>query len=207
MKVFTKQKQNKNNLGFTMLFASLVGALVVAVGIAILNITLKQITLASASRESQQAFFSADSGVECALFLDRGAGFSDCRLGFFATPSTTASAGFSVCGVEPSNVSHLSTPGDVQCFGRELNYQGYFNHTSLNAYTEQNSFILEDPTPFVNGSGNDNGNMCFTVFVTKKIDDPSTPEDDTKTIIESRGYNTCADTVNKFERAIRTETR
>lgn len=68
MNIFTHFSQTER--GFTLLYASLMGSLLLAIGAAILNITLKELILSSAGRESQFAFFAADSGAECALYWD-----------------------------------------------------------------------------------------------------------------------------------------
>lgn len=59
-----------DNKGFTLLFAVLVSVLVLAVGASIINIALKQTILSGAGRESQYAFYAANSGLECALYWD-----------------------------------------------------------------------------------------------------------------------------------------
>lgn len=56
--------------GFTLLISVLVGSILLALGFAIYNIVSKDILLSSAGRESQFAFYAADSGIECALFWD-----------------------------------------------------------------------------------------------------------------------------------------
>lgn len=58
------------NRGFIMLFSVLISSLLVAVGLSIFNLTLKEITLSTAGRESQIAFYAANSGMECALYWD-----------------------------------------------------------------------------------------------------------------------------------------
>jgi Tfp pilus assembly protein PilX len=60
----------KKNRGFTVLFAVIVSALILAIGISIANITLKQIRISSLGRESQIAFYAADSGSECVIYYD-----------------------------------------------------------------------------------------------------------------------------------------
>jgi hypothetical protein len=68
--------KNYNNLriktvgGYTVLFAVLVSSLILAVGVGIMSITLKEITLSIAGRESQFAFYAADSGLECARYWE-----------------------------------------------------------------------------------------------------------------------------------------
>lgn len=65
-----KKSKIKNSQGYTILFAVLVSSLMLSIGIAVFNITLKEFRLSSAGRESQFAFFAADTGAECALYWD-----------------------------------------------------------------------------------------------------------------------------------------
>ncbi|MES2134903.1 MAG: pilus assembly PilX N-terminal domain-containing protein [Patescibacteria group bacterium] len=60
----------KSQRGFTLLLAVLIGSILIAIGSAIFNIVSKQIILSSSGRESQFAFFAADTGIECALYWD-----------------------------------------------------------------------------------------------------------------------------------------
>ncbi len=57
--------------GFVLLFAVLVSSVVLAIGTGIFNIAIKELALSRASRDSQFAFFAADTGAECAFFWDR----------------------------------------------------------------------------------------------------------------------------------------
>jgi hypothetical protein len=56
--------------GFTVLLAALVSSIVLALGTSIFLIAKKQITLSALGRDSQFAFYAADSGAECALYWD-----------------------------------------------------------------------------------------------------------------------------------------
>ena len=56
--------------GYTLLFAVLISALVLGVGVSILNIARKELLLNSSARESQYAFYAADTGYECAVYWD-----------------------------------------------------------------------------------------------------------------------------------------
>ncbi len=56
--------------GFTLLMAALVGALMLALSISIVSIVRKSVTLSSIGRDSQFAFYAADSAAECALYWD-----------------------------------------------------------------------------------------------------------------------------------------
>src|SRR4051812_46021438 len=66
--MFRRFKNKK--FGFTLLFASLIVSLLLAIGLAILDITYQQLILSSAAKESKFAFYTADSGIECGLYLD-----------------------------------------------------------------------------------------------------------------------------------------
>ena len=61
---------SQSERGFVLLLGSLIGSLLLVVGLAIFNITLKEVILSSAARESQFAFYAADTGIECALNWD-----------------------------------------------------------------------------------------------------------------------------------------
>lgn len=157
-----------------MLYASLIGSLVLAIGLAILNVTIKQITLASAGRESQHAFYSADTGVECAFYLERGGGNDACgdgvfgnadRLSYCETDSAGESVSYSCAG---QNVNLIGAPVSTT--------DGVVSQFSVDAYPSTE-------------------NICFNVSVTKQAGH--------NPVIESRGYNTCdPNSTNRFERAI-----
>lgn len=54
--------------GFVMLFSVLISSMLVVIGLSIFNITLKELTISTSGRESQVAFYAANSGIECALY-------------------------------------------------------------------------------------------------------------------------------------------
>lgn len=56
--------------GFTILFASLVSSLLLAVGLVIFDITYKQAVFSAVVRDSNFAIYAADTGLECALYWD-----------------------------------------------------------------------------------------------------------------------------------------
>lgn len=67
------KKQRKIKIGekgYTLLFAVLVSSLVLAIAISILTISKKEFLLATSARDSASAFYSADAGLECAVYGD-----------------------------------------------------------------------------------------------------------------------------------------
>jgi hypothetical protein len=57
--------------GFTLLVAVVLSSVALAIGLSLLNISYKQVLLASAAKQSQNAFYAADSVLECALYFDQ----------------------------------------------------------------------------------------------------------------------------------------
>jgi Tfp pilus assembly protein PilX len=64
-KIFFKKEE-----GFALLFSVLVSSLLLAVGLSIFNIALKELAISTATRNSIIAFYAADSGREQALYND-----------------------------------------------------------------------------------------------------------------------------------------
>lgn len=60
----------KRNKGFTLLIAVVTTSLLLLVSFVVADIALKQIILSSSNQDSQYAFYSADSGAECAVYWD-----------------------------------------------------------------------------------------------------------------------------------------
>jgi|TARA_Y100000310_G_scaffold345866_1_gene471954 hypothetical protein len=105
----------KNKKGFTLLLAVLISSLLLAIGLAIFNITIKELLLASSGRESQFAFYSADTGTECALYWDL-------KQGAFSTSTTssincngTAIPGMGGGGYGAQNVFQLDFSPEPYC--------------------------------------------------------------------------------------------
>lgn len=144
--------KRKNSAGFTLLYSVLVTSLLLAIGIAIFNISIKEVILSGSARDSQFAFYAADAGIECALYWD-------IKHSSFAT-STTSTID---CGEK-------SFPG---MGGSGYNVPSVFTMTFL-------------PETY-----------CARVSVIKS-------ESPRRTIVESRGFNTCdVNNPRRVERALR----
>lgn len=57
--------------GVTLLVAVILSSVVLSVALALLDVAYKQQLLSSTSKQSQYAFYSADSAMECALYFDQ----------------------------------------------------------------------------------------------------------------------------------------
>lgn len=158
----TANKQKKEK-GFTLLFAVLLAVLVLAVGTSVINIAMKQVILTGIGRESQFAFYAANTGIECALYWD----YRD--LGIFATSSLSE---------EPDNETKEATScaEDYNLF--ENNGVSNLSVPDKNINYAKSSFKIEFKTPI---------QYCAIVSVLKK----QVNDGGINTTIESRGYNTC----------------
>jgi len=67
---FSKKYKNLNQ-GFVMLFAVTLSAILLSISLGVTNIAYKEIRLGTSARDTNDAFFAADTGIECALVNDK----------------------------------------------------------------------------------------------------------------------------------------
>ena len=67
MKVKNLQKKK----GFVILFAVTISAILLAIALGVANIAVKEVKFTTNARDTNDAFFAADTGAECALFNDK----------------------------------------------------------------------------------------------------------------------------------------
>ncbi len=161
--------------GFAMLFAVLVSSVLLAVGISIFNLTVKELALSSSGRESQFSFYAADTGAECALYWD----FKGTDI--FAT----------------STDARTPTPSNPDCVATSTpQYITNNNVISSSANSAVTQFNLIIPNLDAQGAS---APYCATVKVSK-----SSATGVIVTTIDSRGYNTCTvSDPTRVERALK----
>jgi len=57
--------------GFVLLFAVTLTAIILSIALGVANITLKEIKFGTSAKDTNEAFFAADTGAEYALFKDK----------------------------------------------------------------------------------------------------------------------------------------
>lgn len=57
--------------GFTLLIAVVISSVILSLALALIDVAYKQIVLASTAKQSQYAFYAADSALECILYYDQ----------------------------------------------------------------------------------------------------------------------------------------
>lgn len=114
---FQKTKKIIFNRGVTMFIAVVVMGLLLLISSAVLNIALKGKIFASYGRDSQYAFYAAESGIECAVYWDSK---------FEPSKFSTSTVGTISCGgqvgittdsqtvpTSPSQLSRVGGGGDL----------------------------------------------------------------------------------------------
>lgn len=76
--IFIKEKFNKiysakfqRSRGFVILFAVILASIILAITLGISNIALRELKFSTSAKDTNEAFFAADTGAECALFNDK----------------------------------------------------------------------------------------------------------------------------------------
>jgi hypothetical protein len=89
IKISLKKIKNK---GFVLLFAVTLAAIFLSIALGIASVALKEVNFSTSAKNSNDAFFAADTGVECALYYD--------KLGAFVTGNVSQ-----IINCNSSNVS------------------------------------------------------------------------------------------------------
>ncbi|MES3031743.1 MAG: pilus assembly PilX N-terminal domain-containing protein [Patescibacteria group bacterium] len=66
----------KKNRGFVILFAVTISAILLAVALGVGNIAIRELKFSTSAKDTNDAFFAADTGIECALANDKSSGSS-----------------------------------------------------------------------------------------------------------------------------------
>lgn len=165
--------------GFALLFSVLVSSILLTIGLGIFSITYKELLLSSSDRESQIAFYAADTGTECALYWDiQHPDTLHSVFGLVLSPATTS----------PPNASN-----PIVCGNQDIITNGHWNPGGATAPIVT-TFRIED----IGGTG-----ACADVTVTKDYDSGRGVR---TTQIDSRGFNTCdMNAPRRAERGLRVE--
>jgi Tfp pilus assembly protein PilX len=105
----THSSPGKPVRGFTLLVALIFTSVVLSVGLALLDITYKQVILSSTSRQSDYAFYAADSAMECALEADNKNDLFD-----YTSEPVSSTAGNITCENQTFTYSGGAVNGNVR---------------------------------------------------------------------------------------------
>src|SRR3990167_808385 len=104
-------KKIKKNKGFVILFAVTLSSIIFTISLGVANIALKEIKFGTSAKDTNDAFFAADTGAECALFNDKsssnsfvesgGTGSVECLGDTFPLNGSFPSWNFVLSGLGP----------------------------------------------------------------------------------------------------------
>jgi hypothetical protein len=154
--------------GFTLFIAIVTAAIVIAIALALLDVTRKQVKLAGIAYQSEIAFQAANAGLECVRFYD----VSQSHGGRFDVPSdgsTGALASPECFGNEPDEKGGTAKSGSAQWY--EWTWADGTRCTDVSVYK---FYDASDPEPVVIDGR------------TVRSDCPAGVE---CTVIKARGYN------------------
>lgn len=112
---FTKLQRGKQ-AGFTLLLATLAASIALSLGSSIFSITTKEIQLSSIGRDSQFAFYAADTAAECALYWDF-------RHNYFSTSTPADPQSQYLCDGQELNATGRPTAIDPQPYPYTMTFQ------------------------------------------------------------------------------------
>jgi hypothetical protein len=83
--IFKKNKRacshSMTRSGFAILFAVTLSAILLAIALGVSDVALREIKFSTSNKATNEAFFAADTGIECALINDKSTGNSFLQSG------------------------------------------------------------------------------------------------------------------------------
>jgi len=177
-KLFRKKIiRNLPQAGFTILVAVVTASILLIIAMSIGGIALKEQVLSGSGKESQIAFYAADTGMECALFWDMKGNVS----AFVPDASGNLQDQTINCNGAPITAKYLPIDGTSK-------YSYSFMENNLTSDSNMAcAQVIVTKTKY-SGTVDNDGN---TVAPNKIY-----------TTINAYGYNTCAASFNRMERGI-----
>ncbi len=71
-----KTNKIKNNKGFVILFAVTLASILLTIALGVANIAFQEVVFGTSAKDTNNAFFAADTGIECALSNDKSSSVS-----------------------------------------------------------------------------------------------------------------------------------
>lgn len=170
-----------------ILFSMLISSLILLISAGIFNITQKEVILSSYARESQRAFYAADSALECALYADIVGVRLDGPSSTPRTPFTVNQNGWERHdGNDPLKESY-------QCGGEKI--------FSYHLQNSGGTALYEIPYVFrYENSFNPSDESCAYVLIEKELKGDSDPiVNVTEVRITAVGFNVCDGNIPDFD--------
>ncbi len=184
-----KTKNKKS--GFALLLAIVVSSIVLAVGLTMLSITVKQLTLSSVSRESSISFATAAAGLECARYwrLEQPNEYTKSSY----TPTSSPAPAVTCFGSSAANISEAQKiHSDSNGYLNEFRYQMDWTAGAEDLCVEMDLYLM------VASESNDYSYNFKTHGISNAVGDvngnKTCKSGDICTVAITRGYNrSCSD--------------
>lgn len=175
-----KRISSTKNNGFALLLALIVSSVVLAIGISILNISVKQINLSATARESELAFQAAHAGVDC-IWYWRNLNSTSYSAVSGAAPSVDCFE-VNATAETPDDLVSDTTDSHARSFAYTLEWGTPERCTDIemvvmNAHDEDLTLTFQNEAV-----GDDGEKLCL--------------EGNVCTVVFSRGYNRACDELN-----------
>lgn len=176
MITFIKKQKNKlKNKGFTLLFAVLVSTLIISISASVISIALRQTIISGTTRESQYAFYAANTVLECAFYWD-----------VIGVP--TASTGVIFPSLTSESRIDVAETGDVTCAGGNIVTGSGFTEGYATGWDDNgDETTIRIEIKDVTADPVSSRTICAQAVITKSEDASGI----ITTVIEANGYNTC----------------
>lgn len=179
--------ETKNNQqGFALLLSIVIASILLSVGLTMLSITVKQLTLSSVARESEIAFHAASAGMECVRYHRRenlDDRFTDPISGGGTAPIIDCFSESSD-GTDFEDELHDNSDG----YTNEFHYEFDWGTDSTERCSQVDMYVMN--------ADNDDYTHDFS-GLSSAIDDKTCISGGICTIVISRGYNkSCLDLAN-----------
>jgi hypothetical protein len=178
--------------GFTLFYAMLVGSLALAVGLAIYDLTIRELDLSATATQSQYAIYAADTGAECALYWD----------GKYVNVGNNNNGG-SNSAFATSSLDTLAPASGILCNGQDVAAVGTPPSPYQSPPTNWTAWAVATPIAPTPTAATTTFSIvltpqsyCAVVTVAKYNGTPS------QTTVTSNGFNTCAPGALQLERAL-----
>jgi hypothetical protein len=187
-------KNNKKE-GFVILFSVVISSIILLVSVGMYNISKKQVVLSSYARESQRAFYAANSALECAYYYDVSSLVPETAFPITAENNYEKKINCGGFDVTLSKISTNSTGEDEYTHSFVFRFAGI---NGLSNYQTGCAYVLVEKKkgPVVDGKSDLITRITASGFNTCKRGDSDlydTPDFDDPTLLERRissGYKT-----------------
>ena len=181
--MFFNNKQTQTQSGFTLLLAALVAAIVLSLGASIFTIARKQVTLSSLGRDSQFAFYAADTIAECALYYDIRRSAVTGFVGFATSTASAAMNALTCDGVTVTPTLQSATANTAVS-----SFRIYSANGGPSGSPQDGLFSRDE-------AGNAQAGNCAEVIIYKNATAPYT-------VLHADGYSTPCSTISSNSRSL-----